>query len=280
RVEASFFREPPRAVAQFPKRDDYRIIDIAHWMKESDIARTYQRSSDDVYWLARNSLSPMIPAAYGLRTVLEIDFDLTALLPTEDFTRSMWEVSEKRQDWLAVAGSMSNAWYFGMYRHPGAALYDANGVMRDVQPVRYLAGEQHPRYYFASQLVPIRSREEFVQRLATGRYAKRVAFVNGPAFAPAQGIVRSVRESANRARIEVEAASQAFLVMSVTPHKYWRVTIDGTEVPAIVTNIGYQGVVVPGGKHLVEMRYRNPVIIAGAALSLAALLLALWSLKR
>ena len=40
----------------------------------------------------------------------------------------------------------------------------------------------------------------------------------------------------------------------------------------MVTNIGYQGVEVPAGRHIVEMRYRNPLISAGAAISAATLL--------
>jgi uncharacterized membrane protein YfhO len=81
-----------------------------------------------------------------------------------------------------------------------------------------------------------------------------------------------VREWANGARIDVAAAGRAFLVMSVTPHKYWRITIDGKPAQSMVTNIGYQGVVVPAGRHVVEMRYRNPLIAIGAAISAATLL--------
>jgi hypothetical protein len=41
----------------------------------------------------------------------------------------------------------------------------------------------------------------------------------------------------------------------------------------VSTNIGYQGVIVPtAGRHVIEMRYRNPLIIAGGAISIAALL--------
>jgi uncharacterized membrane protein YfhO len=68
--------------------------------------------------------------------------------------------------------------------------------------------------------------------------------------------------------------------MSVTPHKYWRITIDGHDVPAVVANIGYQGVVVPPGRHVVEMRYRNPLVAAGAAVSAATLLALLLFMKR
>ena len=66
-----------------------------------------------------------------------------------------------------------------------------------------------------------------------------------------------------------------FLVMSVTPHKYWRITIDGKRVEPVVTNIGYQGIIVPAGKHRVEMRYRNDLAAGGAKISIGAAVLLL-----
>jgi hypothetical protein len=56
------------------------------------------------------------------------------------------------------------------------------------------------------------------------------------------------------------------------------VTIDGKPARSIVTNIGYQGVVVPPGRHRVEMRYRNELIVAGMWISAAATVLLLAAL--
>ena len=63
--------------------------------------------------------------------------------------------------------------------------------------------------------------------------------------------------------------------MSVTPHKYWRIFIDGSETRSVITNIGYQGVVVPQGRHKVTMRYRNTLIRTGSIISIAATLILL-----
>jgi uncharacterized membrane protein YfhO len=78
----------------------------------------------------------------------------------------------------------------------------------------------------------------------------------------------------------VESEGNAFLVMSITAHKYWSVTIDGNEAPNILTNLGYQGVAVPPGRHVVELRYRNPLIAIGAAISLATLLALVFAVRR
>jgi uncharacterized membrane protein YfhO len=98
---------------------------------------------------------------------------------------------------------------------------------------------------------------------------------------PARGVIRAQREWPNGARMDVQSAGNAFLVMSVTPHKYWTITIDGSKANALITNIGYQGVAVPRGRHIVEMRYRNPLIAIGAAISAFTLLvLAFCTIRR
>ena len=66
--------------------------------------------------------------------------------------------------------------------------------------------------------------------------------------------IRSLRETANDAFLDVESLGKGFLVMSVTPHKYWRITIDGRDAAPVVTNIGYQGLTVPPGRHHIEVR--------------------------
>lgn len=100
-----------------------------------------------------------------------------------------------------------------------------------------------------------------------------------PRYAMSGGVVRGVRETPNSARIEVESAGGAFLYMSVTPHKYWRVTIDGRPAQPRVANIGFQGVDVPAGRHVVEMRYRNPLFAIGGVISAIALLFLIWRMR-
>src|SRR3954451_3839957 len=169
--------------------------------------------------------------------------------------------------------AMSNAWYRGVYRDFDREKKRVNGKMLDADPINFLEGHHYPRYYFADQLITIKSRIEFVDDLSKNAYTPAVAFIAQPAFVPARGVVRGVRETANSATIDVESFGQGFLVMSVTPHKYWRVTIDGKETPAIVTNIGYQGIIVTPGTHRVVMEYRNELVRVGMLISLASIFL-------
>ncbi len=278
RVPLAYYRDAPAAVAQFPaQRDDFRIFHLANWAGQSKSGRFYRQPHPDLYWIARNSLAPMTPAAYGLRTAITGDFDLTELVPTDEITKATWELQKTNgADWLNIVAAMSNIRYVGIYRRPEEALAQARGVIRNLQPVKFIEGPPYPRYYFASEMDVAGGRDEFVRKLSARRYSRQVAFIGSDAFAPATGTVRRVDEWPNGARIDVEAAGRAFLVMSVTPHKYWEVTIDGQPAESVVTNLGYQGLAVPRGHHVVEMRYRNPLLAAGGAVTVAALLALTW----
>jgi hypothetical protein len=270
RMPSEFFASRPPVVGTLlPNHADYRVFHLADWQVGDRIGLDHP-AKDARHWIAKNGLFPMTGAAWGIQTVLERDYDETALLPTVDLLDSMWAVRESgRPDWMLPFGAMSNAWYLAVPREQAAP----DELL--VSPVEFLEGKHHPRYYFAERIVRIRSREDFVRRLSREAFPDRVAFISAPEFVPGSGTVVSARETANSAVLEVATAARSFLIMSVTPHKYWRVTIDGGAVEPLVTNIGYQGVVVEAGLHQVTMSYRNEMIIAGGVVSvLAAMALA------
>jgi hypothetical protein len=117
-----------------------------------------------------------------------------------------------------------------------------------------------------------------VAQLIANRTSPRAAFVEAPPFAAAPGVVRAVAETPNSAALDVESAGRGFLVMSVTRHKYWEVRVDGARVAPIPTNLAYQGIAVPPGRHRVTMRYRNPLVQIGLGVSGAATALLFWFL--
>jgi hypothetical protein len=277
RMPAGYY-DPP-AMAQLLPRDrtPWRLFHHASWHTRRDATQAYRVPHADRMWLNRNAMYPLIPAQYGIRMALDIDYDLTSLTPTADFIQSASELSGMRRDWVDVIASMSNVWYRAVFREPREAFAEARGDLRVLQPVGLLALPRYPRYFFAERLEPIADRADFVRKLGSGRFPKGTAFVRGASFAPGAGRVTRVRETVNSARIEAETAGRAFLVISVTPHKYWRITIDGREAQAVITNVGYQGVVVPSaGRHVIEMRYRNPLFVTGGAISLVTLLVLAW----
>jgi Bacterial membrane protein YfhO. len=264
------FFDPPRAAGAFPRnRQDFRIFHEADWYGTEKVAQQYLSTPDAVYWVVRNGLFPITPAGSGLRTVLERDYDKTELLPTVDLTDSVWDVKRSgRAGWWKPFMAMSNAWYRAVYRDFDREKKRNHGNFKESWPIGFEEGPHYPRYYFADQIVTIRDREDFVKQLIASRFSARVAFVSRPSFVPGSGIVSHVTETANTATLDVESSGQGFLVMSVTPHKYWTIRIDGARVPAIVTNIAYQGIIVTPGRHRVEMEYRNELVRVGMLISL------------
>lgn len=273
RVPSAYYREPPRLAQQLPAdREPWRLFHIAGW--QTGTAGWYFAPQPDLYWIHRNAMYPMMPSTWGIRTVIEPDYDRTALLPTTDFVDAVWSLSRRRDDWLPIAAGMANAWYGAVFVPPEDEFARVRGDRTILQPVRLLDLAHGPRYGFASRVETVYGKDDFVEKLAGKRFPPGTAFIAGPSFSPARGVVRAVSETANRARISVETAGRGFLVMSVTPQKYWRITIDGKDAQPVVTNIGFQGVVLPNaGRHVVEMRYRNPLVPIGGAVSLGALAL-------
>ena len=282
RKPAAFFSTPPPALAQLaPELDDYRILHVGNWSQMGRYRRGYRQAGPDLYVRERNALSGYTAASYGVRTAAEIDYDLTGLRTSDEFTRAAVELQKRSApDWLDAVSAMSNVRYVAHYRPPSQAFAEAGADPDRLDPIRFTERAPQPRYYFASAVETARDRQEFVSRLSAGGHDPRTAFIAGAPFVPAAGRVLRASDGANHARIEVETAGTAFLVMSVTAHKYWSVSIDGAEARSVVTNLGYQGVVVPQGRHVVEMRYRNLLIAAGGAISLATLLALLFAARR
>jgi hypothetical protein len=272
RMPRSFFDPPPLA-AKVPKnRADFRLFHEVDWYGSEETARKFFSTGDAVYWVVRNGLFPMTPAGSRIRTVIERDYDKTQLLPTVDFTDSVWDVKRSgRGDWWEPFMAMSNAWYRAAYRSFDAEKKRTKNNFKISEPVQFVESSHWPRYYFADQIVTIHSRQDFVNLLSNQSLSRQVAFIKERNFVPANGVVRNVKETANSAVIDVESAGRGFLVMGVTPHKYWRITLDGRDVPAIITNIGYQGIVVAAGAHRVVMTYRNPLVVAGLWISASAI---------
>lgn len=273
RTSRHFYTSPPPAIAELPlHRNDYRVFLIGNAHKRSINRREYLEPREHRALIQRNALAGYAHATYGIRAALQTDIDLTSLRASADFMRSVWDLGNRTPEWLDYATAMSNIWYLGVYRPFDEAVAASGGDARWIEPIRWIERQPHPRYYFASELVPVSSREDFVGKVASGRHARDAAFVlASSAVRLAPGKVTRTIESANGVSLDVKTAGAAFLVMSVTHHKYWTVTIDGDEVPVVPTNVGYQGVLVPPGTHTVSMRYHNPLIAAGGAASIATL---------
>jgi hypothetical protein len=276
-MPASFFREAPPVLEELPEpRSAYRLFHEVDWYAREPVATKYFSTGAAVYWIVRNGLYPMTPVGHGVQLAVDRDYDKTALIPSIEFTEAVWDLKRSgRADWWRPVMAMTNAWYRAEYKPYEEEAKRVNRRMERARPVKFVEGEHHPRYYFADEVVSVRDKADFVEKVASARHRNTAAFVHGRAFTPARGVVHSFRETANTASLDVESFGRGFLVMSVTPHKYWTITVDGRETPAIRTNIGFQGIEVPPGRHRVAMNYRNTIAMRGAKISVVATLLLL-----
>lgn len=272
RISKTFYETAPATETLARPIDQYRIFPYEDWnFLRSRGAAEYYRTGLSSYWIYRNGMYPMVNERWGFRTVLQLDYDRTLLQSTSDLVDAMWKMDAMgKKDVFETLMNMSNAWYRTEYRPIREELARVGGDVRKAIPWNFVRETSAPRYYFADEVVSCRGVDEFVRDLTTRKYPPRVAFVDMPAFQPARGSVTRVDERPSRITIDADAAGKSFLVISVTPHKYWTATVDGREAPLRITNVGYQGLLLGAGRHHIVMQYRNTLIPPMACLSLLA----------
>ncbi|HJQ39127.1 MAG TPA: hypothetical protein VKB93_18470, partial [Thermoanaerobaculia bacterium] len=150
RTDVSLYESTPVAaqkLRQWPT-SQFRIFHEADWDARS--AATYARSIDLHFEPFRNAMLPPIANEFGLATVMENDYDLTALLATDEFVESMAKIGMRtKSGWPQPMAAMSNAWIRTLYRPVADAAARARGDVRQLQPVAFLPLARQPRYYFA-----------------------------------------------------------------------------------------------------------------------------------
>ena len=250
RVDGTFYDPPPLARMLMRERGPVRIFNDVDW-------QVFLRPGTHIaYQLA---MFPEMQALWGFDEVLETDVTRTMLRPAIEFSALFWKARvARRSDLVPLLLSFAGVTHVIAPRHnaPASAPVDLVPVHND-------------RYYFAGQLVAQTRIWE------AGRWSRRVAFVDAP-FEPAPGRILAVRERPNSIDLDVVCEGHAALVLSVTAHKYWRATIDGTPSPLFAANVGFQALTVPLGRHHIALSYRNPLVIFGALVSaVSAIVLAL-----
>ena len=95
---------------------------------------------------------------------------------------------------------------------------------------------------------------------------------------PADGRVLRASETSSTAVIDVEATRDTLMSITITRHKYWRALIDGRTATPQPSDVAYQALPIPAGRHRVELRYRNSVLMFAGAVSVLSLIVVLRSL--
>ncbi len=143
--------------------------------------------------------------------------------------------------------------------------------------------ERLPRFRFVRALAAVAD-EEAATRALAGLDLAREDFCVGrqavPAGASARGTVLA-RVEGQRPRLRYRADGPAFLVAAITFDEGWQATLeDGTAAPTCPTALGQLGIALPAGEHTLRLRYRDPWVRVGAALTVVTLLAAALFLLR
>ena len=124
---------------------------------------------------------------------------------------------------------------------------------------------------------PSRAASAFVMAAGTAREARDAPVIETAAKPPATSPgaatpARVVSRTDTEVRLDVEAKAAGHVVLLDTFYPGWHAEVDGREQPIRAADLAFRAVAVPPGRHTVRFFYRPTSVIAGGALSLAALL--------
>jgi hypothetical protein len=104
-----------------------------------------------------------------------------------------------------------------------------------------------------------------------GRPAETVSYAQPPR-------VLGIEDGGGRIELRYRAQDDAFLVAAMTYDRGWSATLDGEPVATYPTAACQLGVAVRRGEHLLVLRYREPLVVPGAAVTLIAIVAAAGAL--
>ncbi len=140
----------------------------------------------------------------------------------------------------------------------------------------YKNNQALPRAFFTDGIEVQTDRMAILQHLRKGDFnPMQKAFVEQPIGAtiepPIIGAKAVVTDFRNEyIGIDATATGNNLLVISEVYYPEWHAYLDGKEIPIYKTNFAFRSVVIPAGKHKLELKYESPNFILGKTLSLWA----------
>jgi hypothetical protein len=216
-------------------------------------------------------LDPPVPAQWGIRSAIDLDFD---------GTQFAWSGRAKR---FYLDALVAHPQLVGpvMERRSVIAVLRLSADANADRPVQLLrTREPQPLSFVAEQVLSVSDDEERARQLAAlGPAARRAAFVEadgtGGEHGPVSpGRVQVIERTADSWTLEVssEGPHDSFVAINQTYDPNWSVTIDGEPAQLRRAEIDMCGVYVPAGKHSVALSHADPWINRGLVLGLLALI--------
>ena len=125
-----------------------------------------------------------------------------------------------------------------------------------------------------SQHPPLDSSQEgdFSSGSKSGMEHERTAQSTPPTGSRFEPKILAATFSAQRGEIQIAASEPSWLVIAQNNYHCWRATSDGYPLHLWQANYAFQAALVPAGKHLVQLVYRDWGFAAGTALSILTLI--------
>jgi hypothetical protein len=267
-VPASSLSTPPQFLAPVLQSSrDELVFHLAEW----------HPSFSETGGLAK----PPLPARWGLAMTLERDFDFTQLRWTYDATMAWLEVAKARPELAepmlsrrgvtAIVHFVDGAhWQSDRLVGPGGGPAVETLVARQPKPFAFAATR-------VERVQGVSGWKARVSQL--GAAAGDTVCVEDDQMEPLQlppspAEITVTRTSPMAFGIDVSVAGPgpAFVAINQTWHPGWRTHVDGAQARLIRTDLALSGVLVPPGKHRVQLAYDDPWLRAGFAISLLSVL--------
>jgi hypothetical protein len=107
---------------------------------------------------------------------------------------------------------------------------------------------------------------------------KNITTKNSPDTIPTENTVKFTKFSNNEISCEVSSEKDGILVFSEIWYPDWKAYLDGEEVEILKANFSFRALVVPKGKHKLEMKYESDKYSTGLLISLITIGLAIIGL--
>jgi hypothetical protein len=212
---------------------------------------------------------PPMPAQWGLALTLEQDLDLTQLA---------WTVRSTELFWRAVNRNPKLAGPLLQRRGVTSILSLREGAPRRLSLLG--SPDAQPFAFAARRVQPISADDAWVDAVvaldAGARDAVCVSRADLPEFpqAPAPARVAVASRAPGAAALDVDAAGPgpSFIAINQTWHPGWLAQVDGQPARLYRVDVALSGLVLPPGRHRVELEYRSRALDAGMTISAAAAL--------
>ena len=273
--------EPAPVLAGHPPAG--RLFTDLQYSPAAQVPLRYERPGPMSFWNGVETLEPYLATLWGYSYALHHDYDLMLTEPARlalDAFSEDWKIRYRALRFAGVQGVGTVAFHRPLEE-----------VLRDRfegRPEPRLRLEVNDQRLAEFRLLPeVRYYADQPAALEAARndeyrFSERGYWVgDGTAAAGAsEGELAVVATEWARVELRTEAPGRVFLQVGRTWDAGWSARVDGEPTPIYRTATGQMGLVLSGGEHDLELAYTDPLVPAGALLSLFGLGLAAWMWRR